>query len=164
MFFSEVASLKLRLNTFYRNRGTYMSRLILTAILLGLLTACGISGIEPSTQVVQRGLIKFNELVALQLNQTARQQLSGRPQLPGFKINRLVITEQQPLVIQDLPAYRVQGTYNLTIRLPKRRVTQQQNPFDIYLQRQKEGKTWRLVLPQSTSKDSAPVRYTYSID
>lgn len=25
----------------------------------------------------------------------------------------------------------------------------QQNPFDVYLQRQKEGKTWRLALPRT---------------
>ncbi len=136
-------------------------RLILTAILLGLLTACGTGGLEPSSQVVQRGLIKVNEVLALQLSQQLHQ--SGRPQLPRFEVNQLVITEQKPQVIQDLPAYRVRGTYDLTIKLPSRRVSQQQNPFDIYLQRQKEGKTWRLALPQSTTKDRAPSWHTYLI-
>ena len=138
-----------------------MVRLVLTAILLMLLTACGTVGLEPSSQLVQRAL-------ALELSQTQQQlsqqlHTSGRPQPPSFEINRVVITQQEPLVIQNLPAYHVQGTYDLTIQLPKRRVTQQQNPFEVYLQRQKEGKTWRLALPQSTGKNSEPVWLTYLI-
>lgn len=138
-----------------------MVRLVLTAILLGLLTACGTAGLEPSSQLVQRAL-------ALQLEQTQQQlsqqlQPSGRPQPPSFEINQLKITEQKPLVIQDLPTYRVRGTYNFTIELRKRRVTQQQNPFEVYLQRQKEGKTWRLVLPQSSGKEAETLWRTYLI-
>ena len=139
-----------------------MVRLILTAILLGLLTACGTSGLEPSSQTVQRALVKLNEVVAPQLSQPT-QQLTQQLHPPSFKINQLVITEKKPFVIQDLSTYRVRGTYDLTIKLPRRRVTQQHNPFDIYLQRQKEGKTWRLVLPQSTGKDGAPTWRTYLI-
>ena len=134
-----------------------MVRLILTVILLGLLTACGTAGIEPSSKLVQRAL-------ALQLSQIQQQlkqvDLSAPP---SFEINRLVITEKQPFIIGNLPAYRVRGTYDLTIQLLKRRVSQQHNSFEIYLQRQKEGKTWRLALPQSTSKDANSDWRTYLI-
>ena len=139
-----------------------MVRLILTAILLGLLTACGTGGLEPSSQTVQRALVKLNEVIAPQLSQPP-QQLTQQLNLPSFKVNQLVITDKKPFVIQDLPTYRVRGTYDLTVKLPRRRVTQQQNPFEIYLQRQKEGKTWRLVLPQSTDKDGALTWRTYLI-
>ena len=138
-----------------------MVRLILTAILLVLLTNCGTVGLEPNNQLVQRAL-------ALQLKQT-QQQLnkelweSGQSALPKFEINQLVINEHLPQVIQNLPAYRVRGTYDRTVHLPKRRVTQQQNPFVVYLQRQKEGKTWRLALPQSTG-DEARAWRTYLIE
>jgi hypothetical protein len=134
-----------------------MVRLILTAILLVLLTACGTVGLEPSSQLVQRAL-------RLQLEQT-QQQLSQQLSLnfKGFEISQLVINQQEPLVVQDLPAYHVRGTYDLTLKLPRRRVTQPQNPFDIYLQRQKEGKTWRLALPQSSSKDNNLTWRTYLI-
>jgi len=128
---------------------------ILTAILLGLLTACGIGGLEPSRQVVQQGLAKFNAVIALQLSQTQQQ--------PSFKIKHLVISDQKSLVVQDLLTYRVRGTYDLVIRLPKRQWNQQHNSFELYLQRQKEGKTWRLLMPQSTGKDSSPVWLSYSI-
>ncbi len=126
-------------------------------ILLGLLTACGTSRLEPNSQLVQRA-------IALKFEQT-QQQLSQQQgvDFKGFEINRVAITQQEPLVIQDLPAYYVRGTYNLTVKLPKRQVTQQQNPFEVYLQRQKEGKTWRLALPQTTGEEITPGWLTYSI-
>lgn len=139
-----------------------MVRHILTAILLALLTACGTVGLEPSSQLVQRAIALQLEQTQQQLSQQPRK--SGRTHLPPrFEINRAVITKQEPLVIQNLPAYHVQGTYDFTLKLPQRQVNQQQNPFDIYLQRQKEGKTWRLALPQSTGKGSKPVWLTYLI-
>jgi len=134
-----------------------MMRLILIAFLLGLLTACGTTRMELSSQLVQRAL-------ALQLSQT-QQQLSQQLQLsvpPMFEINQLAIAQQQTFVLQDLPTYRVRGTYDLTIQLPTRQVTQN-NPFEVYLQRQKEGKTWRLAVPQSTSKETGTLWLTYLI-
>lgn len=134
-----------------------MVRLVLTVILLGLLTACGTARLEPSSQLVQRA-------IARQLEQT-QQQLSQQFGLDfkGLEINRVAITQQEPLVIQDLPAYHLRGTYDLTLKLPGRQVNQQQNPFDVYIQRQKEGKTWRLAIPQSIGKDTAPAWRTYLI-
>ena len=139
-----------------------MVRLILTAILLALLTACGTVGLEPSSQLVQRAIAIALEQTQQQLSQQRRE--SERTHLPPrFEINRAVITKQEPLVIQNLPAYHVQGTYDFTLKLPRRQVKQQHSRFDIYLQRQQEGKTWRLALPQSTGKDSKPVWFTYLI-
>ena len=137
-----------------------MVRLVLIAILLVVLTACGTVGLEPNRQLVQRAL-------ALEIEQT-QQQLSqqlhsfDRNQPPNYEINQVVITQQEPLAILNLPAYHVQGTYNLTLK-SQRQVNQQHNPFELYLQRQKEGKTWRLALPQSTGKDIAPTWRTYLI-
>lgn len=132
--------------------------LVFTGILLVLLTACGTSGIAPSSQVVQRGL-------ALGLEQT-EQQLSKQLGLDvkGFEIKRVEITQQEPLEIQNLPAYHVKGTYDLTMQLPKRRLSQQHNSFDIYLQRQKEGKTWRLAIQKAADNDTQPVWFSYLID
>lgn len=133
-----------------------MVRLISTAIMLVLLTACGTVKLEPNSQLVKRA-------IALQFEQT-QQQLSQQLSLDvkGFKVNSVVVTKREPLVIQDLPAYHVQGTYNVTLKLPKRRVTQEQNPFDVYLQSQKEGKTWRLALPR-TGNNTKPSWVTYLV-
>lgn len=114
-----------------------MVRLILIGLLV-LLSACS-SGITPSNKLVQRGL-------ALQLKQT-QQQLNKQLGLDvkEFEIKRVKVTQLSPLEIQNLPAYHVQGTYDITMQLARQ--IKQHNSFDIYLQRQKEGKTWRLALP-----------------
>ncbi len=132
---------------------------VLVAIALALmLTACGGMGGGPGQQWVERA-------IALQLSQT-QQILSQQLRLPSqpqtIQINRVVITEKTPLTIDDLRGYRVRGTYDYTIQLPSRKVTQQQNPFEVYLQRQKEGKTWRLAKPQ-TGEEGQPIWVTQRI-
>ncbi|MBD2213865.1 hypothetical protein H6G64_05850 [Calothrix sp. FACHB-156] len=133
-----------------------MVRLVLTALLV-LLTACGTIGLLPTNQLVQKA-------IALQLEQT-QQQLSQKLDLDlqGFDIEKLAISEQKPLTIENLPAFRVRGTYDLIIKLPKRRLTQLQQPFEIYLQIQREGKTWRLLLPERVNKDTQPIWHSYLI-
>ncbi len=133
------------------------AKLLLMAGLLILLSACGTIGLLPTNQLVQKA-------IALQLEQT-QQQLSQKLDLDlqGFEIQKLAITEQKPLTIENLPAFRVQGKYDLTIKLPKRRLTQLQQPFDIYLQIQQEGKTWRLLLPERVGKNTEPIWHSYLI-
>ncbi|MFN6538939.1 MAG: hypothetical protein RM021_021650 [Nostoc sp. EkiNYC01] len=134
-----------------------MVRLVLTVILLVLLTACGSIGLLPTSELVQKA-------IAFELEQT-QQKLSQQLDLDfqGFEIKRLSITQEQPLTIQNLPAFRVKGTYDLIVKLPKRRLTQPQKPFNIYLQIQQEGKTWRLLLPDKGSKDTQPIWRSYLI-
>ncbi len=134
-----------------------MVRLIISLILLGLLTACTTSVLAPTSRLVEKA-------IAFELEQT-QQQLSQQLDLDfqGFEIHRLSITQEQPLTIQNLPTYRVRGTYELTFKLPKRRLTQPQKPFEVYLQLQKEGKTWRLLVPEASGKDSKPVWHSYFI-
>ncbi len=108
-------------------------------VLVVLLTACGLSG-GPSHALVAQA-------IALQLRQT-QAELSQQLRLdmqPTLDIKRVVIAEQKPMTIESLPSFRVRGTYNLTTKLPTRQVTEQENPFEVYLQRQPEGKTWRLA-------------------
>ncbi|BAY30780.1 hypothetical protein NIES2107_26280 [Nostoc carneum NIES-2107] len=133
-----------------------MLRLVLTALLV-LLTACGTIGLLPTNQLVQKA-------IALQLEQT-QQQLTQKLDLDlkGFDIEKLAISEQKPLTIENLPAFRVRGTYDLIIKLPKRRLTQLQQPFEVYLQIQREGKTWRLLLPERVNKDTQPIWHSYLI-
>lgn len=138
-----------------------MMRLIVMAILLGLLTACGTAGMKPSGQLVRQAIALQMSLTQQQLTQ--QLQPSDSPQPPKFQIKRVAIAQQEPLVIQNLPTYHIWGTYDVALQLPKRQVTQKQNPFEVYLQRQQEGKTWRLALPQFTGKDPNPTWLTYLI-
>jgi hypothetical protein len=121
-------------------------RVILMVILAGLLTACGT---QPDRSIVEKA-------IALQVSQTQQElsrQLFQSTQL-DTKISQVKVKNQQRLAIEALTAYRVQGTYDLTLKLPSRRVTQRQNSFDIYLQRQSEGKTWRLARLQPSDPQS----------
>ncbi|WYL94992.1 MAG: hypothetical protein HEQ35_15075 [Gloeotrichia echinulata IR180] len=134
-----------------------MIRLISTVILLLLLTACGTIGLLPTSELVQKA-------IAVQLEQT-QKQLNQKLDLDfgSFEIKKLTIIQEKPLTIQNLPAFRVQGNYDLIVNLPKRQLTQPQQPFDIYLQIQREGKTWRLLLPDRDNKDTQPTWRSYLI-
>lgn len=134
-----------------------MVRWIFTAILLVVLTACGSIGLLPTSELVQKA-------IAVQLEQT-QKQLNQKLELDfrGFEIKRLTIIQEKPLTIQNLPAFRVQGNYDLILKLPKRQLTQPQQAFDIYLQIQQEGKTWRLLLPDKGSQDTQPIWRSYLI-
>ncbi|MBW4647290.1 MAG: hypothetical protein KME06_01115 [Kastovskya adunca ATA6-11-RM4] len=134
---------------------------VLIVILIGLLTACGTStpplGLAPSKQLVQKA-------IALQLSQTQQrltQQLQASP--PKFEVPQVKLKQLEAIFVEDLPTYHVRGTYNLKFNLPAQQVTQENNTFDIYLQRQKEGKTWRLLRPEVTGKNTAQVWRSYLI-
>jgi hypothetical protein len=134
-----------------------MVRLVLTAILLVLLTACGSIGLLPTSELVQKA-------IALELKQT-QQQLNQKLDLDfrSFEIKRLSIKQEQPITIENLPAFRVKGTYDLIAKLPKRDLAQPKKPFEVYLQIQQEGKTWRLLLPEKASKNTQTIWRSYLI-
>ena len=123
-----------------------MWRLILVLVLL--LNGC--SGVEPNKEIVENGIALQTRLLQQQLQQISKLELS-----------HVNVTQKQPLSIDKLTGYRINGTYDL--KLPKQRLSQQKNPFDIYLQRQKEGKTWRLALPKM-AKNGVFTWLTYAID
>jgi predicted small lipoprotein YifL len=134
-----------------------MVRSVLIAILLVLVTACGSIGLLPTSDLVQKA-------IAFELQQT-QQKLNQQLNLDfqSFEIKRLSITQEQPLTIENLPAFRVRGTYDLIVKLPKRLLTQAKKPFEVYLQIQQEGKTWRLLLPDKDSKNTKPIWRSYLI-
>lgn len=119
-------------------------RVILAVILASLLTACGASGV-PNTALVKKA-------IALQVSQT-QQEISQQLRLdpPKVEVDRVQIRTRSPLTIQNLTAYQIEGTYDFTLKLGDRKVAQKDNPFEVYLQRQSEGKTWRLAEQQKES-------------
>lgn len=137
--------------------GNNMLRLVLTGILVLLLTACGTIGLLPTDKLVQKA-------IALQLEQT-QKQLNQKLDLDfqGLEIKKLRIKQEKPLTVENLPAFRVRGTYDLVIKLPERQLTQPQQQFELYLQIQREGKSWRLLLPDKSSKEPEPVWRSYLI-
>jgi len=121
----------------------------------------------PGNALVRRAIaLQFSQTqqeLIQQLNPT--QYSADRPTspTPTFTINRAIVTARKKLALGNLPLYRVQGTYNLTLSLPDRTLKRQQNAFEIYLQRQREGKTWRLVRPELRATGQKPIWRSYSI-
>ena len=123
-----------------------MWRLILVLVLL--LNGC--SSVEPNKEIVENAIALQTRLLQQQLQQISKPVIA-----------HVNITQTTTLSIDKLTGYRINGTYDL--KLPKQRLSQQKNPFDIYLQRQKEGKTWRLALPK-VAKHGVFTWLTYAID
>jgi alanyl-tRNA synthetase len=134
-----------------------MVRLVLTVILMVLVTACNSLVLRPTHELVQKA-------IALQLGKT-QEQIAQQLNLDSqkFDINHLSITEQKLFNIENLPTFRVRGTYDLTVKLLHRSFTEPQKGFEVLLQIQQEGKTWRLLLPEKTSSQMMPIWHSYSI-
>lgn len=126
-------------------------RFFVIPILAIVLSAC--QAIAPPREFAPDGdLIK--KAIALQLSQTERrlsEQLDASS--PTVEINRIFVEKLDPLFIAKLPSYHLQGTYNLRLKLPRQEASQNNNHFDIYLQRQSEGKTWRLLRRETSSSE-----------
>lgn len=116
------------------------------ALLVVLLNSCGSQSSAVNEQLVQKAL-------ALKLQETQQQlsqQIYPSPAIDTkVSVERALISKQTPLAILGLPTYRVEGTYDVTLTLPQGKIGRSNNPFKLYLQKQPEGKTWRLVYPQS---------------
>lgn len=129
-------------------------RSILMIILMVLLTACSTPGLN--NKLVQHAIAFGVQQTQQQLN----QQLNIG--FESFEIRHLMVQEREALTIQNLPTYHVQGTYDLAFKLPHREVKQQKS-FSVYLQRQREGKTWRLLLPEGEGKNKSWRSYAISL-
>ncbi|HEY9599093.1 MAG TPA: hypothetical protein V6D33_15615 [Cyanophyceae cyanobacterium] len=134
---------------------------IISIVLIALLTACGTNtptlGFAPNKQLVEKA-------IALQLSQTQQrltQQLHSSP--PKFEITQVKLKQLEPLFINSLPTYHFRGTYSLKFKLGKQPLTQQNNQFEVYLQRQNEGKTWRLAIPQQSEPGASVTWRSYLI-
>ncbi|MDX2215337.1 MAG: hypothetical protein SFY66_18890 [Oculatellaceae cyanobacterium bins.114] len=123
-----------------------MIRIVLAVILMTVLTACSFG--SPTQTVVEQA-------IALQLNQTQQElgQLlyADAPETPATTINHIKVVRRDPLMIQGLNAYHLQGTYDLTLNFSDHHITQRQNPFEIYLQ-QIGDKMWSLARPKRNSE------------
>ncbi|GAB4356433.1 MAG: hypothetical protein Fur0042_25710 [Cyanophyceae cyanobacterium] len=142
--------------------------LVLLVLSLGLglaigLTGCAPVGATPPPQAVVERAVKLSALrarVALEAGFGEGDRWSG-PLEPedleaaadqlGVHLGAVRSRDRRPLLIDQRPGYRIRGTY----RLQSDRATEDpsaplENAFEIYLQLQNEGKTWRLAYPDPT--------------
>ncbi|WLT39780.1 hypothetical protein NON20_10405 [Synechocystis sp. B12] len=149
-------SFSVNLIDFYRHR-------LLNWLTLGLicfsLNAC--QSAPPPLEFAPDGAV-VQQAITFQLNrtQTALSQHLNAP-TPDFEISKINVKNIEAIAVDNLPAYHLTGGYDLKLILPRQTVTQKQNPFDLYLQRQSEGKSWRLLkktlTPALTRKNGAVI-------
>ncbi|BAP18518.1 hypothetical protein [cyanobacterium endosymbiont of Epithemia turgida] len=119
---------------------------VLTTILISLsslIVAC--NSPTPPTEFAPDGEI-VEKAIVLQLSQNFQSlsnQLNTTP--PQLKINQIQVKQLDSILVEQLFTYHLQGTYNLKLMFSRQIKEQKKNRFDIYLQRQIEGETWRLL-------------------
>ncbi len=125
----------------------WLGKIYWLIIIILLLNGCALR--TPPTELAPNGEI-VKSAIALQLTQT-EQTLAQQLNLaaPEINISNIRVQKLKPLFIAQLATYHLQGKYNLKLKLSHRQIAQKNNSFDIYLQRQAEGKTWRLLKKES---------------
>ncbi|CCQ52958.1 hypothetical protein CWATWH8502_2998 [Crocosphaera watsonii WH 8502] len=126
-----------------------------------LLTACQSSAVPlefaPDGKIVQQAIALQLEQ---RLNPLSEQLKTTKPRL---NINNINVQNIDTVTICDLPSYHLTGTYNLKLILPRQEIKQNKNKFDVYLQRQAEGKTWRLLSKDNKTSKQESVWKSYLI-
>lgn len=117
-----------------------MVKAILVVIMMVFLIACGNATVPPPDTAV------VTQAITLHLGQIQQELLHqlriDSPEPPQFEVKHVAIADKQRLTIESLPGFRLQGSYDLTLNLPKRKIVQKHNPFELYLQQQPDGQTW----------------------
>jgi hypothetical protein len=134
---------------------------ILACCCLGLF-AC--QAAKPPLEFAPDGAI-VQQAIAFQLERTQAElsrQLDAPP--PRFTVSQITVNTIEAIVVNSLPAYHLRGVYNLKLFLPRQTVTQKKNPFELYLQRQQEGKSWRLLQRDIDPRTEAVRWSSYLVD
>ncbi|NEQ32803.1 MAG: hypothetical protein F6K04_17660 [Leptolyngbya sp. SIO4C5] len=109
------------------------------------LSACSFWQEGPTKAVVQQAIA----LQAQQIQQDLLQQLAPRQtELPKIKISDVSIDRRQVVRLSQTSAYQVNGTYSAKVEFPNRTLTEQDSPFEVYLQRQPDSEAWVLIRPE----------------
>ncbi len=118
-----------------------MKRLIVSIVLLLMLVGCG----GPPTQFApdKETITEALQLTIYQTQSQIAEQLNTSQ--PEFNIDHIKVKEILASYLDNLALYHLTGSYDLKLKLPHRSLRQKNNPFDLYLQRQAEGKSWRLL-------------------
>jgi hypothetical protein len=136
----------------------YRLSLVIIIVFTIFLQGCG-APTPPLTYAPDGTIIA--KAIALQIEQT-QKSLSDRltTSLPETEISKINVAQLEPLYLGKLPAYHLKGSYRLTLKLSDKKTEQQDNEFDIYVQRQIEGKTWRLLKQEPDSEQW----FSYSLE
>ncbi len=128
-----------------RFKQTRAIALVLFFLLLTLLlTSCQINLFIPDQQLIGRAIARQMQLTSSNLQENLLMQ--GKVN-QAFIIDRVLIDNIETFDIIGGRSYHVMGAYHLQSDPPSQIKIRADHPFDLYIQRQIEGKTWRLLRP-----------------
>jgi hypothetical protein len=141
---------------------SYLQRCLILCFCCLTLIACQAE--KPPLEFAPAGAVVQQAIVfQLERTQTALSQQLNAP-TPGFEVSKINVENIEAIAVNNLPAYHLRGVYNLKLILPRQTVTQKRNPFDIYLQRQSEGKSWRLLRREIDPRTDREQWSSYLVD
>ncbi len=131
--------------------------MIIKFLFLGLmifLTSCGLTARFPHHWVVEKAIAMQINPSHLHLSQNLLQTQ------PKLDITKVEINNSKILVIDNLPTYHLRGSYRVNLQLPNHKFNQKQ-PFNIYIQQQKQNKSWRLLIPNSVGENLKNTKFNW---
>ena len=137
----------------------FIKRMYMTlccGLLLLLMTGCQ-KGQAPREFAPDGTVIE--QAMKMELRQYYRglsQTLAAPP--PDLDLKNIQVNQLDSFFLKGLPVYHVQGTYDLELTLPTQTETRKRNHFDLHLQRQTEGKTWRSLKQVAAGWQSFAIR------
>lgn len=118
----------------------------LIVFLIFIFAMCnGCTSLKPPLELAPHRDI-ISKALSKQLSQTHLYLSSSlKSSSPPLEIREINVSQIEPYFLENLPTYHLKGTYQLNLQFSKKQVPQPLKKFDLYLQRQKEGKTWHLI-------------------
>lgn len=74
--------------------------------------------------------------------------------VPQLQVKKINITKIEPTIIYNLPTYHLEGTYKLNIKQNNAKNRTINNTFNLDLQRQSKGSTWRILIKVKGKKSA----------
>ena len=112
------------------------------------LWGCSSSGVTPPLEFTPSPQI-IEKAIVMQLEQKydrVTKKLDTKK--PKYKITNIKVNKIEPTIKFSLPTYHLEGKYKLTIKNDRKKSKKVTSSFQIDLQRQSAGQTWRLIIPQ----------------
>lgn len=134
-----------------------LSRLVLMIVLIVGLGGCQLRTapreFAPDGAVIERAMRHQLDNYYWGLSRT----IGAAP--PDLHLKNIQVTTLDSFFLKQLPVYHLRGTYDLELTFSAKTEQRRKNPFDLYLQRQREGKTWRSLEKTDRGWRSSPIGY-----
>jgi hypothetical protein len=123
--------------------GKLQRYVVMAGLILMLLGSWGCAATTAPREFAPDGTV-IQQAIAFKLNhhyQDLSRTIATVP--PTLELKNIQVQSLDSFFLKQLPVYHLRGTYDITLTFPHQADTRKHNAFEVYLQRQTEGKTWR---------------------